>query len=112
MQSVAKTLAAEVVNELMGHLEQVALPCVGLYVPTGHIVQLPCWPVKPALQEQSAKLLLATGELEFALHRVQVALPLLSLYFPSMHATQFPGAPVNPPLHVQSSMLTLPIVVV
>jgi hypothetical protein len=62
-----------------------------LKVPAAHAVQVPpSGPLKPALQRQLLRSMLASGESECSRQLVHSALPLTSLYVPGGHAAQAP----------------------
>jgi hypothetical protein len=94
------------------------VPRASLYVPPGHVEQLPSVAVNPILQKQpvflssgpifnahgmqSFALVDSVGEIELPVPQIlHKAFPVTSLYFPVSHAEQLPGVPVNPMLHKQ-----------
>ena len=113
--------------EFVGQSSQMPAPAALFHFPAPHSVHVPpLGPVQPALQVQSAKVVLCAGELEPGGHAKQVdepfvseyvplsqtlqtASPLTFLYLPALHAVQAPPfLPEYPTLQVQLVFDTLP----
>ncbi len=86
-------------------------PCVSLYFPATHALQIPpSGPDTPGVQVQFVKKELPADELEFVGQSLQTALPVCILYFPSEHAVHGPpSGPAEPALQLQLVTVELPV---
>jgi hypothetical protein len=125
---MALCMSARILFCICSVVKHGSFPDLSLVVPAAHKVQPPALAPAPALQVQSAALLLPALAYEFVGQFIQVldvaagvmeywparqlmheALPAAILYFPGTHAIHVaPSAPVYPGLQIQLVWLPLP----